>query len=118
MSESIDFDLHLEQSPGTTVVVVSGELDLETAPQLTAVAEGTTGLRLIIDMSGVSFVDSAGLRSLLRLRTLRELTHRVAIRNPSEPVVRLLKLAGVETLFDVEPDGRQMDDEHSNPLIN
>jgi anti-sigma B factor antagonist len=54
--------------PGRTVVEVSGEIDVYTAPKLreallSLVDSGT--YRLIVDMSGVEFLDSTGLGVLV-----------------------------------------------------
>lgn len=54
-------------SEGITVVAVSGEVDMLTAPQLRAdvlphIDEGST---LVLDLSGVSFLGSAGLAVLV-----------------------------------------------------
>jgi anti-sigma B factor antagonist len=51
-----------------TVVAVSGELDLSTAPQLTARIEETfreADARVLIDLTELTFCDSTGLRALL-----------------------------------------------------
>jgi anti-anti-sigma factor len=48
-------------------VFVWGELDAETAPLLLAVVAGLDGRECVLDLFGVTFADSAGLRSLVRL---------------------------------------------------
>jgi len=51
------------------IVRVVGELDLEGAPQLTAVVDELLGVgfaRIVIDLRGVGFVASAGVHALLR----------------------------------------------------
>jgi anti-sigma B factor antagonist len=53
------------------VLVLSGELDLASAPQLERAlgeAEATNPSRLVIDMGGLAFMDSTGLQALLRAR--------------------------------------------------
>jgi anti-anti-sigma factor len=53
-----------------TVVVVSGDVDLGTAPdfedELARAVEHYQGTGLVIDLTGVSFIDSTGLNSLVR----------------------------------------------------
>jgi anti-sigma B factor antagonist len=52
------------------MVVVSGDVDLGTAPdfedELAHAVEGNLGEGLVIDLSGVTFIDSTGLNALVR----------------------------------------------------
>jgi anti-sigma B factor antagonist len=83
------------------VVRVEGELDVATAPALGDVllqAE-TAGVAVIaIDLTGVSFIDSTGLRALLEAHA-RDTRHpnpgRLEIVGGSEQAQKLFKLAGV-----------------------
>jgi anti-sigma B factor antagonist len=65
----VDFDLVTQEvGDGTFVVALTGEVDLHTAPELKAallrlVAEGPT--RIVVDLSGATFVDSTTLGVLL-----------------------------------------------------
>ena len=55
---------------GTAVVVVSGDVDLGTAPdfedELARAVETGLDRGLVIDLTGVSFIDSTGLNALVR----------------------------------------------------
>lgn len=56
-----------------------------------------------VDLSGVSFMDSAGLALLLGL--LRQATRAgggLVVVSPSRPVRLLLELTGVEAMFDIQ----------------
>ena len=53
---------------GCRVLVVEGELDVETSPELDAALEAAGDEPLIIDLSSVSFVDSSALHVLLKDR--------------------------------------------------
>jgi anti-anti-sigma factor len=86
---------------------VAGDLDLLTIPDLEAVLVGADGHRpLVLDMSGVRFMDSTGLRLILRLCSQTGGEPNLIIRNPSRQVWRLLDLCvpngapGVEFQFD------------------
>ena len=63
MNLSIDSGAH----DGAVVIHVQGDLDVYTAPRLKeALAEGSTaGSRLILDLSGVDFIDSTALGVLV-----------------------------------------------------
>jgi len=51
---------------GKTVLSVVGRVDTTTAPELDSTLQGLTGSEtLIMDLSGVPYMSSAGLRSLL-----------------------------------------------------
>jgi len=88
------------------VLKVAGDIGLATAPQLTEVAVAILERRprmLVVDMSRVSFLASAGLAALveLRRRTGEELALRVVAAGST--VVRPLTLSGLDTLITVRP---------------
>jgi anti-anti-sigma factor len=59
----------LHRSAGDARIVVRGEIDLATAPALNAAledAEAGDALRIVLDLSVVSFIDSAGIAALMR----------------------------------------------------
>lgn len=84
---------------GTTEVVVHGDVDMSIEDALhAALHECATqaverGRTVRIDLADVSFMDSAGLRSLMRLHI--EHGAAVAISRVSGPVERLFEVAGV-----------------------
>jgi len=58
-----------------------------------------------IDLAGVTFIDSSGLRVLLALaETVTASGGAVVIRNPSRPVSRLLRITELESTFGLVPD--------------
>ncbi|WP_043468173.1 STAS domain-containing protein, partial [Kitasatospora sp. MBT66] len=60
---TIDVRTH---STGATVVVLSGELDHQTAPRLRRVLERTpAGLPLVLDLTDLRFCDSVGIGELV-----------------------------------------------------
>jgi len=77
-----------------------GELDLDTAPQLeeelTAVrAQG--GPRLVLDLRGLTFMDSTGLRLVIRWdAAAREERFEFAIVPGSDVVQRVIRLTGMD----------------------
>jgi anti-anti-sigma factor len=78
-------------------VVVRGDVDLDTASKFEAQASEavmlSTGGTFLVDLSGVTFLDSAGLRALIRVLELRD-GQRIIVR-PSRQVFTLLHLSGL-----------------------
>jgi anti-sigma B factor antagonist len=63
--------VHTEEvDSSATVVVVTGDVDIGTAPdfedELARAVEQHVGTGLVIDLTGVTFIDSTGLNSLVR----------------------------------------------------
>jgi anti-sigma B factor antagonist len=60
------FDLTVERYDTVATVVISGELDLATAPRLSdTVAEHGDAKLLVLDLSAATFIDSTGVRTLI-----------------------------------------------------
>jgi anti-sigma B factor antagonist len=82
---------------GVTTVVVSGEFDVATSAGL-GEALGlacATGTDVVLDMTGVTFLDGSGLRWIEHAATLLLSEGRsMRIANPPRVVVRLLQAAG------------------------
>ena len=65
------FELSVEPLTDGTRVGVSGELDVASATQLRDALESVEpAQRVLLDLSGVSFIDSTGLHLLLQISTL------------------------------------------------
>jgi anti-sigma B factor antagonist len=80
------------------ITALSGEIDAHTAPALAAhfatLPQGDDDFT--IDMSGVDFMDSSGLRVVIELHQRAEAeTRRLLVRKPSSPVARLLEISGL-----------------------
>lgn len=100
-------DLRLRTRPpvahareGTTIIEVAGELDLHSAPQLRAEAvraiESQSPPRIIIDLSGVTFLDSTGVGVLVgALKRAREANGALQFCNPQARVTRVFEITGL-----------------------
>jgi anti-sigma B factor antagonist len=86
------FDLTVSTDPERdgTLVRITGELDLVTGPQLEAALAAVTEHPVRVDLSGLDFLDSTGLRALLNAaRAYPDLQ----LSGPLQaPVQRLLEL--------------------------
>jgi anti-sigma B factor antagonist len=88
-----------------TVLSVTGEIDLYTAPRLQSeltAALSTSPARLIVDMSGVDFCDSTGINVLLAAhRTARERGGELQLAGPGSATRKVLQVTGLEAVFTV-----------------
>ncbi|MBB2909666.1 anti-sigma B factor antagonist [Streptosporangium becharense] len=97
--------LHLvsERANGSVVVTVTGELDLATRPELVAYVRHAVDVdtgTIIIDLSGVTFIDACGLSALIALkRYAREQGRPLLLAGATPPVLRLLKLTNLDGTF-------------------
>ena len=86
------------------VVWVRGEQDLSTVPSLSAtIARAMTldDADLVLDFSGVHFMDASTVGVIVRTRTFLRLQSRsLVLRSPSSCTRRILELCGLEDLLD------------------
>lgn len=88
----------LTAADGTARVLVRGELDLAAVPALRRALDALRrdGRSTIIDVTGVQFMDSSGLRVLVEAGAQREQGWGVTLMLPTDgPVRRLIDLTGV-----------------------
>jgi anti-anti-sigma factor len=89
-------------------VRVRGELDLSTSPALgeTLGREITDGKSVVLDLSGVTFIDSTGLNALIRALQLCETNGGglSVCRDLSAQVSRVFQMTGLDALLPIEPD--------------
>jgi anti-anti-sigma factor len=98
------FSLETTRIGSHHVVVVKGEVDLATAPELDSALSKTKSKEVFVDLRKVEFMDSAGLRVLLAHQVKTEQqggTLRLLLAGG--PVMRLLELAGVRGNFSIRP---------------
>ena len=111
---------------GVVVASLSGEIDLSNAAEITDALLGgvpNEALGLVIDLSAVSYIDSAG------VRMLAELDHRLGWRAQALRVVapqesrsrRVLEIAGLERVLSldtsVETARTSVQDPSENPEL-
>ena len=93
---------------GVDAVFVTGELDLATAPRLDEALAALTADVIVVDLSGCTFLDSAGIRALVgTARKLGEADRGLRVVTSDAGVLRLLEITGVDTLIRVH---RSLDD--------
>jgi anti-sigma B factor antagonist len=92
----------------TSVVTVSGEIHVSTAPEFSrllteAVSAGRT--RIVLDLTDVGFIDSTGLSVLLNaLRRVTRAGGRMALVCTNPTVLRLFEITRLDTTFDIHAE--------------
>jgi anti-anti-sigma factor len=83
------------------VLVLEGELDLASAPELRRHLDEFSGAALVLDFKRTTFIDSAVLKELLRARAeLAERGVRLILAAVPAPVRRLMDLTRTSELFE------------------
>ena len=103
------FSISISDRDGRAVVVIRGELDLATAPELEAAIQGRLdeGQDVVVDLRELEFMDSTGLLVLVSAHARVEGTEQrfLIVRPlPGAPIERILAVAGVEQVLDLVDD--------------
>ena len=103
------FELGEERSgDGAHIIRVRGEIHVSTAPEFAqhlsnVVESGETAI--VLDMTGVEFIDSTGLSVLLNgLRLVTQAHGRMAIVCTNPTVLRLFQITNLDETFDIFED--------------
>jgi anti-sigma B factor antagonist len=90
-----------------TMLEVSGRVDSTNAAQLGEVLNSQIDAgryQLVIDLSRVSYMSSAGLRELVAaLKKVKQYNGDLRIATPSDKVREVLDLAGLSAIFQIYP---------------
>ncbi len=90
------------------VVTVAGRIDSSNAPEFDQtlsqlIENGRT--RIVLDLSGIDYMSSAGLRAIVTaLRASKKHRGDLRLASPSQRMVEVLKLAGLEAIFQTYDD--------------
>jgi anti-sigma B factor antagonist len=93
-----------ELSGGATLVVLRGKLDVAGASSIELKFSATAGARkaVVVDLSGVSFVASMGMRLLLLVgKTMAARGGKMALLSPVPDVASVLRTAGIDTVIPI-----------------
>ena len=88
------------------VVSVSGEIDLSTATELQLAVDALSPFQrpLALDLSGVGFVDSTGIRALLAInnRAMETVGQPLILMRATDATRRLIQLTGLDRILVIE----------------
>jgi anti-sigma B factor antagonist len=96
------FEARLVSQGARPTVVVRGDIDLTTGPELAAVLDVamTAGTGIDLDLRHTTFIDSTGILVLVEAHVrLGQVREAIVLHDPSPAVRRVLGYAGVEDLF-------------------
>ena len=100
--------LDLEHRPDWAVVVVKGEVDISNAEELHKTVSDLVDAgnkSVAVDMRTTSFMDSSGLRVLIRAdEMVTESGGKLLILVNGGPVDRLFHITGLESKLNISPD--------------
>lgn len=88
---------------------LEGEFDVANAPELAAAIGDLAAEEgpMVVDMSGVTFMDTAGLHALVRGAQSLDGAAPAVLVDPPSRVVRLMEMVGVDRVREIEIRGRQ-----------
>ncbi len=101
----VEFE-HAKVDDGSPVLAVAGEIDLAVVQRLSQeladLIERASGVATV-DLSRVGFMDSSGVRELLKARQAAEQRNiRFVLRAPSDPCTHVLQVSGAWNEFEVQ----------------
>lgn len=106
MSASNAFSANIEANNGTVTVVLIGELDMDTARELNCVLDGLIEQgpdEVILDFSGLSFIDSSGIAALISAqKQLNAQGRKLGVRSPSPLVVKVFEVTDLMSFLNVQ----------------
>jgi anti-sigma B factor antagonist len=103
MEETRPLDVEIGEAGDVRVVRLGGELDLASAPRLTELLDEVVAPRVVIDLSGLAFIDSSGVAALVRaLRQMDRDGQTLTLTRPSHTVVRVFEILGISSLLETD----------------
>ena len=102
-------DISVYRESNETIVELTGEIDLQTAPRLTGAVDAALAedpARVVLDMGGVTFCDSRGLGTLVVLSRAATRSRAVLVlANLGDFLQRLLAVSGIGEHFVIREGG-------------
>jgi anti-sigma B factor antagonist len=96
------------QEPDRTVVIIAGELDAMTGPDLAAqldeLLDTATMTGIDLDLADLVFIDSSGIRALVTIQQrASEHGRQLRLLDVNDRVLRLLTATNLDKLFTIHP---------------
>jgi anti-sigma B factor antagonist len=96
---SPEFTLTTRDLPGVHVVALHGELDIVSADGLALALVEVAGSVVVVDLSGLTFIDSSGISALVRARNriVGDGRGQLVLTEPREIVRKALEIVGLSS---------------------
>ena len=103
-TDTLQLEIRDGAMPGMRVAVLNGALTISTLFDFQNFTQSDQSEKLILDMSAVPYIDSAGLGSIIGAYVSRERQGRnLALAGVSDRVHLVMTVSGVEKLFQIYP---------------
>ncbi len=96
----------VRKEDGATVIFLSGDLDMACVGQARTAIDAALGAspgRVVLDASGLEYMDSSGIALLVQVA---QKARQVQVRNPTPIVRRLLELTGLGEILQVRDESQ------------
>ena len=96
--------IEIKKSPEETVIRIVGRLDTITAPALESTIHADIGdtKNLVLDVKGLEYISSAGLRVLLTAQKKMQKIGSMKVTNVCETVMEVFEITGFSDILVIE----------------
>ena len=96
--------IEMKKTDAQTVLEVSGRLDTTTAPVLdkTISEDISANTDLVLDLKGLEYISSAGLRVLLSAQKRMQKHGSMKLKNVGEEVMEVFEMTGFADILEIE----------------
>ncbi|MEW2449243.1 STAS domain-containing protein [Streptomyces parvulus] len=110
---SKNLTVHARTGTAGAVIELTGELDYHTAPEVRAALPGIgleAGQQLVVDLAGLTFLDSTGLTVLIAARNHALASDAtIALAAVPDRVSRIMRALGLHHFFPTHPTAQEAD---------
>jgi anti-sigma B factor antagonist len=96
----------VREEDGTTIIRLSGDLDMTSIRQVSGAIDAALGSRrgrVILDASGLTYMDSSGVALMVQVS---QMAQEVQVRNPTPIVRRLIQLTGLSEILRITDENQ------------
>lgn len=91
-----------QQNGDSLIIAPAGRLDTTTAPQLESEEIAANVVNVVLDMTDVEYVSSAGLRVILSLHKKMKSRGKLIVKNINDTVIEVFNVTGFSNILNIE----------------
>ena len=97
-------NIGIKKNAEETIIEIAGRLDTITAPELekTIESDASDVTKLILDVNGMEYISSAGLRVLLSVQKKMSKRGTMTVKNVCPEVMEVLEITGFTDILTIE----------------